>query len=99
MFQTQTATFDDNENDDGGDVFIRQESHDSSAFQAVQKRTYEEVVIVDYVDNVGTNKDTPLTTSTPRFPTQEVATLDDVLNNESSGSSSDSESDSGYEAA
>ena len=93
MFQTQTAIFDDNDND--VDVFVRQEPQEASASQTTQKQTYEEVVIVDYVEPADTKKDTPLSSSTPRFPGQEVASLDDVLNNESSGTSSGSESDSG----
>lgn len=94
--KTQTAEF-HHEDDDA--IFI-QESHEPETVQVdtnpiVQKRTYEEVVIVDYVDSNNTQKVPPLSTSTPRFPEHEVSPIDDVLHGESSGTSSSSESDSG----
>lgn len=94
--KTQTTEF-HHEDDDA--VFI-QESHEPETVQVdlnpiVQKRTYEEVVIVDYVDNNSSQKVPPLSTSTPRFPEHEVSPIDDVLHGESSGTSSSSESDSG----
>ena len=95
--QTQTADFGENGIPDDDAVFIQQEPPPtamevSDKTETVQTRTYEEVVIVDYVEDSQQKNVSPLSTSTPRFT--ERSPIDDVLTGESSGSSSDSESDS-----
>ena len=95
--QTQTADFGENGIPDDDAVFIQQEPAPTAMevtdkTETVQTRTYEEVVIVDYVEDSQQKNVSPLSTSTPRFT--ERSPIDDVLTGESSGSSSDSESDS-----
>lgn len=94
--KTQTTEFHDNQEEAA--IILRHESQKSEIEQAiaepiVPKRTYEEVVIVDYVDNTGTQK-SPLSTSTPRFTEHDMSPIDAVLNGESPGSSSSSSSSS-----
>ena len=99
VLQTQSADFGENGIQDNDAVFIQHEPAPTAievanASQTVQTRTYEEVVIVDYVEDSKQQNVSPLSTSTPRFT--ERSPIDDVLTGESSGSSSDSESDSGH---
>ena len=94
--QTQSADFGENGIPDDEAVFIQQDLPPTAmevadATETVQTRTYEEVVIVDYVEDNQQKNVSPLSTSTPRFT--ERSPIDDVLTGESSGSSSDSESE------
>lgn len=99
VFQTRTAEFGERDIQDDDAVFIQvsddTEPKHTETNHNVQKRTYEEVVIVDYVEDGSKMNESasPKPTSSPRFP--ERSPIDEVLHGESSGTSSDSESDGG----